>query len=68
MVHFPRLVAVRSRLGVARRPNRRPPRWKTLKTGCCGWDGPRFGHNGAWPGVLVAREPLNMRVNPLIRT
>jgi len=40
-----------------RRSKCRPPRWKTLKIGCCGRGGLRFGHNGVWQGVLFAREP-----------
>ena len=36
--------------------------------GCCGRGGLRFGRNGVRRGVLLAYEPLNMHVNPLIRT
>ena len=53
-------VTVRS--GVA--PKCRPPRRKTLTTGCHGRGSLRFGHNGAWPRLELAREPLNMRGNP----
>ena len=49
-------------------PKCRPPRRKTLKTGCCVRSGLCFGHNGACRGVLFARKPLNMRVHPLMRT
>ena len=66
MTPFPRLVAVRSRFEVVRCPKCRPPRRKTLKTGCYGRSGLRFGHNGVYRGVLLAREPLNMRVNDLM--
>ena len=41
---------------------------KTVKTGGCGRGGLRFGRNVVNHGVLLAREPLNMRVNPLMRT
>ena len=68
VVQFPRLVAVRSRFEVVWCPKCRPPRRKPVKTGGCGRGGLRFGHNGACRGVLFARKPLNMRVNPLIRT
>ena len=60
----PCLVAVRSRFGAAWRPKCRPPRRKTLTTGGHGRGGLRFGHNGAWPRLELAREPLNMRGNP----
>ena len=43
-------------------PKCRPPRRKTVKTGCCGRGGLRFGHNGACRGVLFAPKPLNMRL------
>jgi len=68
VVQFPRLVAVRSRFEVVWCPKCRPPRQIPVKTGCFGRGGLRFGHNGACRGVLFARKPLNMRVNPLIRT
>ena len=41
---------------------------KTLTTGGCGRGVLRLGGSDAWPRVSLAREPLNMRVNPLIRT
>ena len=41
---------------------------KTAKTGGCERGGLRFGHKCVSRGVSLAREPLNMRVNPLIRT
>ena len=61
----PRLLAVRSRLEVAWRPKCRPPRRKAPTMGCRGRGGLRSGHNGARPRASLAREPLNMRVNPL---
>ena len=64
----PRLVTVRSRFEVVWCPKCRPPRRKTLKIGCCGRGGLRFGRSGVCRGVSFVREPLNMRVNPLIRT
>ena len=71
----PRLVAVRSRFGMVRsrfgaawRPKCRPPRRKTLTTGGHGRGSLRFGHNGAWPRLELAREPLNMRGNPFFLT
>jgi len=67
----PRLAVVRSRFGVVRSrfgvawcPKCRPPRRKTPTMGCRGRGGLRCGHNGAWPGVSLAREPLNMCGNP----
>ena len=75
MAQFPRLLAVRLpfgavrlRFAVGRRPHRRPPRRKTLTTGGCGRGVLRLGGSDTWPRVSLAREPLNMRVNPLIRT
>ena len=41
---------------------------KTLTTGGCGRGVLRLGGSDTWPRVSLAREPLNMRVNPLIRT
>ena len=64
MVQFFRLLAVRPRFGVAWRLKCRPPRRKTLTTGCHGRGSLRFGHNGAWPRLELAREPLNMCGNP----
>ena len=61
----PRLLAVRSRFEVAWRPKCRPPRRQTPTMGCRGRGGLRSGHNGARPRMEIAREPLNMRVNPL---
>ena len=68
----PRLLAARSRFGVVRSrfevawcPKCRPPRRQTPTMGCYGRGGLRCGHNGAWPRVLLAREPLNVRGNPL---
>ena len=60
--------AVRLRFAVGMRPHRRPPRRKTLTTGGCGRGVLRLGGSDTWPRVSLAREPLNMRVNPLIRT
>ena len=68
VVQFPRLVKVLAWLWLVWCPKCRPPRRKTVKTGCCGRSGLRFGHNSVWHGVLFARKPLNMRVNPLMRT
>ena len=42
----PLRVAVRSRFAVVSCPKCRPPRRKTLKTGCYGRSGLRFGRNG----------------------
>ena len=64
----PRLMALRARLWLVWCPQCRPPRQTPVNTGCCRRGGPRCGHNSACRGVLLAREPLNMRVNPLIRT
>ena len=64
----PRLVTMRSRFEVLWCPKCRPPHRNRLKTGGYMRGGLRFGHNGACRAVLFAREPLNMRVNPLIRT
>lgn len=69
VVQFPpRLVALRAWCWLVWCPQCRPP-WQTpVTTSCCRRGGPRCGHNSACRGVLLAREPLNMRVNPLIRT
>ena len=68
LCNSPRLVALRPWCWLVWRPQCRPP-WQTpVNTGCCRRGGPRCGHNSACRGVLLAREPLNMRVNPLIRT
>ena len=58
-----RFRVVRSRFEVAWRPKCRPPRRQTPTMGRRGRGGLRSGHNGAWPRVELAREPLNMRVN-----
>ena len=52
----PRLLAVRSRFGVAWRPKCRPPLRQTPTVGCCGRGGLRCGHNGAWPRASLARK------------
>ena len=72
---LPRWLAARSRFGAVRPrfgavwcPKCRPPRRKTLTIGCRGRGGLRFGHNGAWPRVLLEREPLNMHGNPSMRS
>ena len=64
----PRLVALRAWCWLVWRPQCRPPWQKPVTTNCCRRGGPRCGGNSACRGVLLAREPLNMRVNPLIRT
>ena len=51
----PRLVVVRPWVGVVRCPKCRPPRRKTLKTGCRGRGGLRFGRSGIWRGVCARR-------------
>ena len=68
VVQFPRLVKVRARLWLVWYPKCRPPRQKPVKTGCYGRGSLRFGRDGVCRGVLLTREPLNMHVNPLIRT
>ena len=60
--------AVRSRLEVVSCPKCRPPRRKTLKTGCYGRSGLRFGHVGTCHSALHAREPAIASGNPLCRT
>ena len=64
----PRLLAVRSRFGVAWRPKCRPPRRKTPIMGCRGRSGLRFGQNYLGHGVLFAREPAIARANRIYRT
>ena len=56
---------MRSRFEVVWCPKCRPPRRKTVKTGCCGRGGLRFGHNGTCRGVLFAPKPLNMLLGAL---
>ena len=68
VVQFPRLVVVRPRRGAVCSPKCRPIGQKTPKIGHCEAMGLHFGGFGVNRGVLLAREPLNMRVNPLIRT
>ena len=41
---------------------------KNADNGGCGRGVLRLGGSDTWPRVSLAREPLNMRVNPLIRT
>ena len=60
--------AVRSRFEVVSCPKCRPPRRKTLKTGCYGRSGLRFGHVGTCHSALLAREPAIASGNPLCRT
>ena len=55
---------MRSRFEVVWCPQCRPPRRKTVKTGCCGRGGLRFGHNGARHCAPFARKPLNMQLTP----
>ncbi len=64
----PLRVAVRSRFEVVSCPKCRPPRRKTLKTGCYGRGGLRFGQNCLGHGVLFAREPAIACANRLYRT
>lgn len=68
MVQFPPFGGVRPRFKAVWCPKRRPPRQKPVKTGSCGRGGLRFGHTCVSRGVLFACEPLNVRVNPLMRT
>ena len=63
----PRLLAVRSRFGVAWRPKCRPPRRKTPIIGCRGRSGLRFGQNYLGHGVSLAREPAIACANLLFR-
>ena len=60
--------AVRSRLEVVSCPKCRPPRRKTLKTGCYGRSGLRFGRIGTCHSASLAREPAIASGNPLCRT
>ena len=60
--------AVRSRFEVVSCPKCRPPRRKTLKTGCYGRSGLRFGRIGTCHSALHAREPAIASGNPLCRT
>ena len=53
----PLRVAVRSRFAVVSCPKCRPPRRKTLKTGCYGRSGLRFERIGTCHSALLAREP-----------
>ena len=64
----PLRVAVRSRFEVVSCPKCRPPRRKTLKTGCYGRSGLRFGRIGTCHSALLAREPAIASGNPLCRT
>ncbi len=64
----PLRVAVRSRFAVVSCPKCRPPRRKTLKTGCYGRSGLRFGRIGTCHSTLLAREPAIASGNPLCRT
>ena len=64
----PPLGAVRSRFEVVSCPKCRPPRRKTLKTGCYGRSGLRFGRIGTCHSALLAREPAIASGNPLCRT
>ena len=63
---FPRLLAVRSRFGAARRPHHGPPRRNTSTT-VCRWRGVlRIGGSDAWPRVSLTREPLSCEREPAI--
>ena len=64
----PLRVAVRSRFAVVSCPKCRPPRRKTLKTGCYGRSGLRFERIGTCHSALLAREPAIASGNPLCRT
>ena len=69
MVRFPpRLVAVRPRREVVRPPKCRPIGQQQSKIGHFEAMGLHFGGFGVNRGVLLAREPLNVRINPFIRT
>ena len=64
----PLRVAMRSRFAVVSCPKCRPPRRKTLKTGCYGRSGLRFERIGTCHSALLAREPAIASGNPLCRT
>ena len=64
----PLRVAVRSRFAVVSCPKCRPPRRKTLKTGCYGRSGLRFERIGTCHSALLASEPSIASGNPLCRT
>ena len=64
----PLRVAMRSRFAVVSCPKYRPPRRKTLKTGCYGRSGLRFERIGTCHSALLAREPAIASGNPLCRT
>ena len=66
--NFPRLVVARPQREVVCSPKCRPIGSQQPKIGRFGWVGLYFGGFGVTLGVLLAHEPLNMRVNPLIRT
>ena len=69
VVQFPpRLAVVRPRREAVRSPNCRPIGRKQSKIGYFEAMGLHFGGFGVNRGVLLAREPLNMHVDPLIRT
>ena len=51
MVQFPRLVVVKLDLRLVWCPKCSPPRRITVKMGCCGRSGLRFGHNCVGHGV-----------------
>ena len=69
MVRFPPRVAVRSWVGIVGCPKCRPPRRKTLKTGCLGRGGLRFERNSVWQGgCVLAGEPSIPRAHPIDRT
>ena len=68
-------MAVRPWVGVVGCPNCRPPRRKTLKTGCLGRGGLRFGRSGVRRGVHARRcghysesSPDRSHANPLACT
>ena len=55
MVQFPRLVVVKLDLRLVWCPKCSPPRRITVKMGCCGRSGLRFGHNCVGHGVCPPR-------------